>query len=187
MLSCSLPYLVLPAPITQTFSTIVADQTPYKNSTTLIKQLTITKNTIQIVQKSSRGIMKFSKKKTEVFKNEISQYFDKNGYLSWSASKKEYVILGTNSPKNGLVECPQCHTGVLMIIRSYKTKKRFIGCSNHYNGCNASSPLLQKARLRATKIKCELCFWPIVLFRYSRKQKWSRQCSNLKCKSRVKT
>jgi len=28
----------------------------------------------------------------------------------------------------------------------------FIGCSNYYNGCKASSPLLQKAKLRATKI-----------------------------------
>jgi len=82
---------------------------------------------------------------------------DSNGYLSYSVKKKKYIILGTNSPKNGLAACPQCKIGQLMIIRSPITKKRFIGCSNYNTGCKASSPLLQKARLRATKTKCEFC------------------------------
>jgi len=147
----------------------------------------VTKNIVQVASTSlvnSRSFVKSTEKKIDVFRNEMKQYFDKNGYLSWSSKKKKYIILGTNSPKNGLVECPQCHIGQLMIIRSRKTKKRFIGCSNYYNGCHASSPLLQKARLRATKIRCKLCLWPIVLFRYSKKQKWTRQCSNFACESR---
>jgi ssDNA-binding Zn-finger/Zn-ribbon topoisomerase 1 len=147
------------------------------------------KNTIQILKqkrfRTSRNVVKPTKGKTNVLKNEIKQYFDKNGYLSWSSKKQMYIILGTNSPKNGLVECPECRLGQLMVIRSNKTKKRFLGCSNYYNGCKASAPLLQKAKLRATKIPCKICSWPIVIFRYSRKQKWSRQCSNIKCESRV--
>ncbi len=109
---------------------------------------------------------------------------DNNGYLSWSSKDRKYMILGTNSPKNGLVECPECRLGQLMVIRSRTTKKRFMGCSNFYGGCKASSPLLQKARLRATKISCEVCKWPMVIFRYSRKQKWTKQCSNFNCDSR---
>jgi hypothetical protein len=147
------------------------------------------KNTIQILKqkrfRTSRNVVKPTKGNSNVLKNEIKQYFDKSGYLSWSSKKKMYIILGTNSPKNGLVECPECRLGQLMVIRSNKTKKRFLGCSNYYNGCKASSPLLQKAKLRATKIPCKICSWPIVIFRYSRKQKWSRQCSNIKCESRV--
>ena len=146
------------------------------------------KKTIQVLKskklQTSRNFVKPSKSKVIVLKNEIKQYFDSSGYLSWSSKKKMYIILGTNSPKNGLVECPECKLGKLMVIRSNKTKKRFLGCSNYYNGCKASSPLLQKAKLRATKIPCELCSWPIVIFRYSRKQKWTRQCSNMKCQSR---
>jgi len=144
-------------------------------------------NTVQVIPvdvTSSRNFVKSTEKKANMFRSEIAQYFDKNGYLSWSSKKKKYIILGTNSPKNGLVDCPQCHVGQLMVIRSRTTRKRFMGCSNYYNGCRASSPLLQKAKLRATKIRCELCLWPIVLFRYSRKQKWSRQCSNFVCQSR---
>jgi len=147
------------------------------------------KNTIQILKqkrfRTSRNVVKPTKGKINVLKNEIKQYFDKSGYLSWSSKKQMYIILGTNSPQNGLVDCPECRLGKLMVIRSNKTKKRFLGCSNYYNGCKASSPLLQKAKLRATKIPCKICSWPIVIFRYSRKQKWNRQCSNIKCESRI--
>lgn len=147
------------------------------------------KKTIQVFKNKknnvSRNEVKPTKGKVVVLKNEIKQYFDNRGYLSYSSKKKMYIILGTNSPQNGLVECPECKIGKLMVIRSNKTKKRFLGCSNYYNGCKASSPLLQKAKLRATKIPCKVCSWPIVIFRYSRKQKWTRQCSNLKCSSRM--
>jgi putative DNA topoisomerase len=150
--------------------------------------MVLQKNAIQILKSknvlASRNIVKPTKNKAIILKNEIKQYFDNNGYLSWSSKKKMYIILGTNSPQNGLVKCPECKIGELMVIRSYKTKKRFLGCSNYYNGCKASSPLLQKAKLRATKIPCNLCSWPIIIFRYSRRQKWTRQCSNFRCQSR---
>ena len=151
--------------------------------------MVLQKKTIQILKNKKnctpRNEVKATRGKIIILKNEIQQYYDKKGYLSWSSKKKMYIILGTNSPPNGLVDCPECKIGKLMVIRSNKTKKRFLGCSNYYNGCKASSPLLQKAKLRATKIQCKLCSWPIVIFRYSRKQKWTRQCSNLKCSSRM--
>ena len=140
--------------------------------------------TIQIKKEITRHVIKTTKSKTKIFKKEIIQYLDNNGYLSWSAKEKKYIILGTNSPKNGLVQCPNCKLGELMVIRSRSTKKRFMGCSNFYGGCTASSPLLQKAKLRATKKPCDICKWPMVIFRYSRKQKWTKQCSNFNCISR---
>ena len=150
--------------------------------------MVIQKKSIQIIQTKTiqvRNIVKPTKHKVDVFKNEINQYYDSQGYLSYSAKKKMYIILGTNSPKSGLVPCPECNLGQLMLIRSNKTKKRFIGCSNYQNGCNASTPLIQKAKLRATKSKCDSCSWPIILFRYSRKQKWIKRCSNIKCKKTI--
>ena len=140
--------------------------------------------TIQIKKKIIRHVVKTTKSKTKIFKKEIIQYLDNNGYLSWSAKEKKYIILGTNSPKNGLVQCPDCKLGELMVIRSRTTRKRFMGCSNFYGGCTASSPLLQKAKLRATKKPCDICNWPMIIFRYSRKQKWTKQCSNFNCNSR---
>lgn len=134
---------------------------------------------------SERHTVKITRSKVAVLKNEIEQYLDMNGYLTWSSSKKKYIILGTNKPKEGLVTCPECKKGQLIVIRSPITKKRFIGCSNYHNGCKASSPLLQKAKLRVLKEQCQQCSWPVAIFRYSRKQKWTRQCSNLRCKTRI--
>jgi|TARA_B110000263_G_scaffold38688_1_gene30274 ssDNA-binding Zn-finger/Zn-ribbon topoisomerase 1 len=144
-----------------------------------MKQTIISKNKI-----TKRDSVRVTKNNVKLFKTEIAQYLDSNGFLSWSAKKKKYVILGTNTPKDGLVECPECKTGQLLVIKSHTTKKRFIGCTNYYNGCKASSPLLQKAMLKATKIKCNFCSWPTIFFRFSRKQKWQKQCGNIKCTSR---
>ena len=140
--------------------------------------------TLQIKKPTIRHVVKTTKSKTIIFKKEIIQYLDTNGYLSWSSKDRKYIILGTNSPKNGLVQCPECKLGELMVIRSRTTTKRFMGCSNFYGGCKASSPLLQKARLRATKLPCDVCEWPMIIFRYSRNQKWTKQCGNFNCESR---
>ena len=141
--------------------------------------------TLQNHQVSSRNSIQITKRKIGKIQNEIRQYYDKNGYLSWSERKRKYVILGTNAPPNGLVDCPQCRTGKLLVIRSRQTKKRFIGCSNYYNGCKASTPLIQRGMIYPMKMPCKICSWPVILFRYSRKQKWTRQCSNIKCESRI--
>lgn len=144
-----------------------------------LAQLEIHKETL-----SSRNFIKITSRKVVKMKNEIRQYYDTNGYLSWSEKKAKYVILGTNSPSNGLVECPECHMGKILMIRSRQTKKRFMGCSNYHNGCKASSPLIQRGMIAATKIPCQTCSWPIILFRYSSKQKWNRQCCNIRCNTR---
>ena len=132
------------------------------------------------------SVVSVTKKNVRMLQEQLLQYLDVNGYVSWSEKKRKYIILGSNRPKNGLAECPECKMGMLMIIRSKVTRKRFMGCSNYYSGCRASSPLIQRAKLRGLKQKCQVCMWPMVLYRYSRKQKWSRQCSNFFCKSRVK-
>ena len=141
---------------------------------------------VQIKKIPERHAVKVTKSKIAILKKEIIQYFDANGFLSYSSKEKKYVILGTNTPKKGLVPCPECKIGQLMVIRSRATRKRFMGCSNFYGGCKASSPLLQKAKLRATKTSCNECKWPMIIFRYSRNQKWTKQCSNFNCKTRIK-
>ena len=139
---------------------------------------------VYAIKLEKRNVTKSTKKIIDNFKLEIEQYFDEKGFVSFSAKSKKYIILGTNSPKEGICECPECHMGQLSVIKSFKTKKRFIGCTNFQNGCKASAPLLQKAMLKVLKTKCSECQWPTVIFRYSRKQDWKRQCSNIKCKTR---
>ena len=125
-----------------------------------------------------------TKASAQALLNDIQQYMDAGAYLTWSEKDRKYILLGSVVSKSGLVDCPECHLGRLRVIRSQSTGKRFVGCSNYANGCTASSPLLQKARLRVTKKPCNICGWPEVIFRYSNKQKWSRQCSNISCETR---
>jgi DNA topoisomerase-1 len=58
--------------------------------------------------------------------------------------------------------CPVCKSGQLKIIRSRKTKKRFVGCSNYSSGCRASAPLPQKGTIRTMPKACPRCSWPVV-------------------------
>ncbi|MDD9809460.1 MAG: topoisomerase DNA-binding C4 zinc finger domain-containing protein [Thaumarchaeota archaeon] len=120
-----------------------------------------------------------------LLREELDEYLDPAGYLAWSERTRTYTILGTRSPRGGLVRCPSCGTGMLMLVRSRATRKRFVGCSNYLNGCDASSPLPQRARLRALRQACPECSWPMVIYRYSRKSSWSRMCSNHECPARA--
>lgn len=133
----------------------------------------------------TRNSVRVTDKKISRLKDEIRQYYDSNGYLSWSEKRRKYVILGTNLPTNGLVACPQCKVGMIVVVRSRQTRKRFMGCSNYHNGCRASSPLIQRGMLYATKISCKACSWPMILFRYSARQKWTRLCGNIRCPGRT--
>jgi len=83
--------------------------------------------------------------------------------------------------KATLGSCPICHDGQLMIIRSRKTGKRFVGCNRYRNGCRASAPLPQNGVVRATHNPCKTCGWPVVLvFASYGKRPW-RLCVNPGC------
>ena len=83
--------------------------------------------------------------------------------------------------KNILGKCPQCKEGNLIIIRSKKTGKRFVGCTNYKNGCRASSPLPQQGIIQNTGKACATCGWPIILVR--RRIPW-KLCININCPSK---
>ena len=92
----------------------------------------------------SRHSVKATKSAANTLIEEVRQYMDGHGYLSWSENEKKYVLLGTNSPRSGLADCPKCGIGRLRIVRSKLTGKRFMGCSNYLNGCTASSPCCRR-------------------------------------------
>ena len=81
-----------------------------------------------------------------------------------------------------LGRCPVCGKGSMLIIRSAKTGKRFVGCDNYSNGCKASSPL-PKSGIISYLRKCEYCNWPFVEYRSGRYLR--RFCVNLNCPSKV--
>jgi DNA topoisomerase-1 len=75
--------------------------------------------------------------------------------------------------------CPVCKSGQLRIVRSRKTKKRFVGCSNYSSGCRVSAPLPQRGAIRTTPRACPHCSWPVVYVMGGRRP-W-RLCANPVC------
>jgi DNA topoisomerase-1 len=82
-------------------------------------------------------------------------------------------------------QCPICKKGQLRMIKSYKTKKRFVGCTNYSAGCKATAPLPQKGLIRIGKA-CPACGWPVISVVFARRAKQWKICINMKCPSKKK-
>jgi len=80
-----------------------------------------------------------------------------------------------------LGNCPVCKTGKLLIIRSKKTGKQFVGCTNYRVGlCKASAPLPQFATVKPTGKVCSTCQWPIAKIQARSRRPWNL-CIHPKC------
>ena len=78
--------------------------------------------------------------------------------------------------------CPVCKKGKFQIIRSKKTKKRFISCSNYFsNGCTATAPIPQQGLIKNTNKTCTECNWPIINVFYPTKRFGKNFCINSNC------
>lgn len=92
---------------------------------------------------------------------------------------KEAVRIASIAQRT-LGSCPMCKNGKLILVFSKKSKKRFVGCTNHINGCKASAPLPQHGSIKATKRTCKYCSWPIILVKTNRRYPWNL-CVNVLC------
>jgi DNA topoisomerase-1 len=77
--------------------------------------------------------------------------------------------------------CPVCRDGNLLILRSKRTGKRFIGCTNYFeNKCENSYPLPQKGLIKPTGTVCKSCGWPTLRIWTKGKRSWNL-CFNPQC------
>ena len=80
--------------------------------------------------------------------------------------------------------CPKCHDGKLVIVYSKKSGKRFVGCTNYFEGkCNAAYPLPQSGAIKPLASTCKSCGSPIVAVLLGGKRLW-RLCLNPSCPSK---
>lgn len=78
-------------------------------------------------------------------------------------------------------QCPKCVDGKLVILRSKKTGKRFVGCTNYFEGkCNTTFPLPQTGKIKPLGKVCESCGSPIVTVYLRGKRRW-KLCLNMNC------
>jgi DNA topoisomerase-1 len=77
--------------------------------------------------------------------------------------------------------CQLCAEGKLVILRSKKTGKRFVGCTNYFEGkCNAAYPLPQSGTVKPSGRVCRTCHWPTVYVWFKGKRSW-KLCLNPDC------
>ena len=86
--------------------------------------------------------------------------------------------------KEELGKCPKCGEGTLRIIRSLKTGKRFVGCSNYSEGkCDQTFPLPQKGDLSPLDTACPYCGYPMLQV-VSGRRKWETCINWTECPGR---
>jgi len=80
--------------------------------------------------------------------------------------------------------CPKCADGKLVILRSKKTRKRFIGCTNYFEGkCDLTFPLPQTGTIKPLGKACKICGCPTVYILMKTKRPW-KLCLDPNCPSK---
>ena len=99
------------------------------------------------------------------------------------AGRMRGSVSETSFGRTVLGGCPVCKEGKLWVVRSRKSGKRFVGCTNYAKGCRASAPLPQRGTIKAASKPCGSCGWPVVYVRLGRRP-W-RLCVNDRCPRKV--
>ena len=80
--------------------------------------------------------------------------------------------------------CPKCADGKLVVLRSKKTGKRFVGCTNYFEGkCSAAFPLPQTGTIKPLSNVCKSCGSPVVAVYFRGRRPW-KLCLNPYCPSK---
>ena len=80
--------------------------------------------------------------------------------------------------------CPKCSDGKLVILHSKKTGKRFVGCTNYFEGkCTTSFPLPQTGTIKPLTTACKSCGSPTVAVYLRGRRPW-KLCLNPLCPSK---
>jgi len=95
------------------------------------------------------------------------------------------AIQAENLKRRLVGSCPSCGTGNLIILKSRRTGKRFIGCTNFFAGkCKQSFPLPQRGRLTVSDKPCKHCGWPVLTLKLTGKRPFNF-CINPECPSKA--
>jgi len=123
----------------------------------------------------------------EFFETTLSSLLTQVGEVRLHEREIASRMLGSGSEgalgRTILGGCPKCKEGKLWVIRSRKSGKRFVGCTNYSKGCTASAPLPQRGAIKTTTKPCASCGWPVVYVSMGR-YPW-RLCVNDRCPRKV--
>ena len=126
--------------------------------------------------------------KGELNMNDVRKYLEKSLESPLNKIKTNEWAIGdeiknvlTNSESGMRIgKCPKCQFGEMILIKSNKSNKRFIVCSQYrVTGCNAIASVPQIGLIKKSNTICS-CGWPILRIVFARKKLW-RICVNRVC------
>ncbi len=119
---------------------------------------------------------------------DIHKYLEKSLEIPLNKIKINELAIG-DEIKNGLNDsenatsigkCPKCHVGEMNLVKSRKSDKRFIACSEYrLTGCNTIASVPQAGNIKRSNSICS-CGWPILRIIFNRKKIWTL-CVNRVC------
>jgi DNA topoisomerase-1 len=117
----------------------------------------------------------------EILKPVLAELKEKESVVGEQISQ---VLKKTRLEERIVGACPKCTDGKLVILRSKKTGKRFVGCTNYFAGkCSVTFPLPQAGNVKTLNTPCKICGCPILRVYLKRKRSWNF-CLNPNCPSK---
>ncbi|MBD3405797.1 MAG: DNA topoisomerase I [Candidatus Lokiarchaeota archaeon] len=107
---------------------------------------------IQQEKKDHKDVLERAKRELNILLEEFQQQEQEIGQTLVEGLQRYW------KEKQELGVCPKCGDGTLIIIRSPKTGKRFVGCTNYKaTKCDQTFPLPQKGKITPLDKKCPHC------------------------------
>jgi DNA topoisomerase-1 len=157
---------------------ILVKYCPTVVSPELTRKLEEQMNEIQLGKETKEAVLKNA---VEILKPILLELKEKESVVGEQISQ---VVKKTRLEERTVGACPKCADGKLVILRSKKTGKRFVGCTNYFAGkCSVTFPLPQRGNVKPLNIPCKSCGCPILRVYLKGKRSW-KFCLNPDCPSK---
>lgn len=147
-----------------------------------VSEIVSTKLT-NFLESSIKGIEKGELNITDVRKyleKSLESPLNKIKTNEWAIGDEIKNVLTNSESGMRIGKCPKCQFGEMILIKSSKSNKRFIVCSQYrVTGCNAIASVPQIGFIKKSNTICS-CGWPILRIVFARKKLW-RICVNRAC------
>ncbi len=136
---------------------------------------------MEAIQQGRETKQKVLQDATETLKVVVSELKDKEAAIGVQLS---VALQKARLDECTVGSCPKCQDGQLVVLRSKKSGKRFVGCTNYFKSkCSTAYPLPQTGVIKPLTASCKSCGSPIIAVYYKGRLPW-RLCLNPSCPSK---
>ncbi len=136
---------------------------------------------MEAIQQGKENKQEVLQDTTETLKLVMSELKEKEAEIGTLLSK---TLQNGRLNERTVGSCTKCSDGKLVILHSKKSGKRFVGCTNYFEGkCTITFPLPQTGTVKPLRTVCKSCGSPIVAVYKRGRYPW-KLCLNMKCPSK---